>query len=561
MTLFQKMSQGLHLWLGAWAVVALLNAPVQAAGQRVALLIGNAAYQNEKPLRNPSNDVDLIARVLKDDLRFTQVIVRKNLGRRELADAIDQFTAAAKGADVAMVYYSGHGMQASGVNYLIPVDAQIKEAAHVKREGVSANELADALGESDARLALLVLDACRDSPYSLRTKSTAKGLARVPVQSGNLLVAYATQDGSTADDGKGANSPYAEALAGTLRKTDLRVLEVFDEVGARVRAATQQAQRPTRYGDLPVNVYLLGMAPTGAIQAVPLPLPAPVVDPEVEAWQIAQRANSAAAYQAYLGAYPLGRFIPAARVALAGLTAPSTQLVNALGGKRSINIAVATDFPPYGFVGTDLKPQGLDIDMANYIGAKLGVKVELVVVTSANRIPYLQTKKADLVISTLGKNAEREKVIDFTAAYSPFFQAVFAAKGTAVKGAADLAGKSVGVTRGAIEDLELTKIAPTSADIKRFEDNNATVSAFVSGQVQVIATGASVAGSMMARNPQLGTEYKFVLKDSPNFIGVGKGEVELRSKVNEIIATAKANGDLDRMSYKWLGRPTGELPN
>jgi polar amino acid transport system substrate-binding protein len=96
--------------------------------------------------------------------------------------------------------------------------------------------------------------------------------------------------------------------------------------------------------------------------------------------------------------------------------------------RSSINIAVPTDFPPYGFVGTDLKPQGLDVDMANYIGAKLGVKVELVPVTSANRIPYLQTKKADLVISTLGKNAEREKVIDFTAAYSPFFQAVFAAK-------------------------------------------------------------------------------------------------------------------------------------
>jgi polar amino acid transport system substrate-binding protein len=229
--------------------------------------------------------------------------------------------------------------------------------------------------------------------------------------------------------------------------------------------------------------------------------------------------------------------------------------------KKLINIAIPTDFPPYGFVGTDLKPQGLDIDMANYIGAKLGVKVELVPVTSANRIPYLQTKKADLVISTLGKNPEREKVIDFTAAYSPFFQAVFAPKTLAVKGAADLAGKTVGVTRGAIEDLELTKIAPPSADVKRFEDNNATVSAFVSGQVQVIATGASVAGNMMARNPALGTEYKFVLKDSPNFIGVSKGEDKLRLKVNEIIAAAKASGDIDKMAQKWLGRPAGELPN
>ena len=83
--------------------------------------------------------------------------------------------------------------------------------------------------------------------------------------------------------------------------------------------------------------------------------------------------------------------------------------------------------------------------------------------------------------------------------------------------------------------------------MKRFEDNNATVSAFVSGQMQVIATGASEAGSMMARNPQLGAEYKFVLKDSPNFIGVGKGEDKLRAKVNEIIAAAKSAGDLDKM--------------
>ncbi len=242
-------------------------------------------------------------------------------------------------------------------------------------------------------------------------------------------------------------------------------------------------------------------------------------------------------------------------------TAQAQAALDEVMARKAINIAIPTDFPPYGFVGTDLKPQGLDVDMANYIGGKLGVKVELVAVTSANRIPYLQTKKADLVISTLGKNAEREKVIDFSAAYSPFFQAVFAAKGVAIKGAADLAGKSIGVTRGAIEDMELSKIAPASADIKRFEDNNATVSAFVSGQVQAIATGASVAGNMMARNPQLGTEYKFVLKDSPNFIGLNKGEDKLRLKVNEILAAAKASGDLDKLAQKWLGRPVGDLPN
>ena len=256
--------------------------------------------------------------------------------------------------------------------------------------------------------------------------------------------------------------------------------------------------------------------------------------------------------------------LPLAVAATALLMASGAQAQTALDDvmkAKKITIAIPTDFPPYGFVGTDLKPQGLDIDMANYIATKLGVAIELAPVTSANRIAYLQTRKADLVISTLGKNPERMAVIDFTAGYSPFFQAVFAAKSANIKSFADLAGKSVGVTRGAIEDQELTKLAPAGTDIKRFEDNNATVSSFVAGQVQLIATGASVAGNMMAKNPQLNAEYKLLLKDSPNFIGVGKGEDKLRLKVNEIIASAKASGDLDKMAVKWLGRPAGDLPN
>ncbi len=118
----------------------------------------------------------------------------------------------------------------------------------------------------------------------------------------------------------------------------------------------------------------------------------------------------------------------------------------------------------------------------------------------------------------------------------------------------------MGVTRGAIEDQELTKLVPPTADVKRFEDNNTTVSSFVSGQEQLIATGASVAGNMMAKNPQLGAEYKLLLKDSPNFIGVGKGEDKLRLKVNDIIAEGKKSGDIDKMAVKWLGRPAGDLP-
>jgi polar amino acid transport system substrate-binding protein len=254
-------------------------------------------------------------------------------------------------------------------------------------------------------------------------------------------------------------------------------------------------------------------------------------------------------------------FSLAAVALLASAAAHAQTALDDILKSKTLKVAVPTDSAPYGYVGTDLKPIGLDIDMAHYIGKKLGVEVELVVVTSANRIPALQTRKADLVISTLGKNAEREKVIDFTVAYSPFFQAVFGPKTLTAKTFADLAGKTVGVTRGAMEDQELTKMAPATVEAKRFEDNNATIAAYSAGQVQFVALGASVAGNMMAKNPQLGTEYKLLLKDSPNFIGVAKGEDKLRTRVNEIIAEAKKSGDIDVMAKKWLGRPAGDLPN
>jgi polar amino acid transport system substrate-binding protein len=246
-------------------------------------------------------------------------------------------------------------------------------------------------------------------------------------------------------------------------------------------------------------------------------------------------------------------------LAAAGTAWAQTALDDVLKA-RTIRIAIPTDFPPYGSVGTDLAPQGLDIDMARYIAARLGVKAELLPVTTANRIPYLQTRKADLVISTLGRNPEREKVIDFTIAYSPFFIGVFGPKTIALKSPADLAGKSIAVTRGSVDDAELTKVAPPSTELRRFEDNNTTISAFVAGQTQLVATSAQVASAMMGKNPQLGAEYKFVLKDSPNFVGVAKGEDKLRARVDEILAEARKSGELDRLSVKWLGRPTGDLP-
>lgn len=223
--------------------------------------------------------------------------------------------------------------------------------------------------------------------------------------------------------------------------------------------------------------------------------------------------------------------------------------------KGVLRVAVPQDFPPFGSVTTDMTPQGLDIDVATLIAKKLGVKVELIPVTSANRIPYLQTKKVDLVISSMGKNPEREKVIDFSAAYAPFFNGVFGPADQKVAAPADLAGKTIGVTRGSVEDLELSKIAPESATIKRYEDNNGTISSFLSNQVQLVATGNVIAAAIIAKNPPKKPETKFLIKNSPCSIGLNKGEEKLLEKVNAIIAQAKKDGSLNALTEKWLGLP------
>jgi polar amino acid transport system substrate-binding protein len=220
--------------------------------------------------------------------------------------------------------------------------------------------------------------------------------------------------------------------------------------------------------------------------------------------------------------------------------------------RGTLKVAVPQDFPPFGSVGLDMAPQGYDIDVATLIAEKLGVKLELTPVTSANRIPYLQTGKVDLVISSLGKNPDREKVIDFSSAYAPFFNGVFAPDSVAVSKAEDLSGKTVGVTRGAVEDLELTKVAPADATIKRYEDNNGTISAFLSGQVQVVATGNVVAAAIIARNPPKKPMLKFLIKNSPCYIGFSKDQPALKAKLDDIIATAKTDGSLDAIAQKWL---------
>ena len=226
-----------------------------------------------------------------------------------------------------------------------------------------------------------------------------------------------------------------------------------------------------------------------------------------------------------------------------------------------VKIAVPESFAPFGSVGKTGEHEGYDVDVAKLIAKDLGVKLKIVPVVSKQRIPFLETDKVDLVISTMGANPSRAKSINFSSAYAPFYSGVFAPSSVKISSYADLDGLSIGVTGGTLEDLELTKMAPKGTKITRFGDNAATLSAIKSKQVQVLVAGNTVAASVTEANPDFDLERKFIIKDSPCFIGIKKGNEDLLRWVNVFILHKKLGGDLNKISLKWLGQDLPSLPS
>ena len=258
-------------------LLASKHTQAQPRGKRMALLIGNAKYAHEVSLRNPLNDVALLGKVFKDELRFDTVVTKENLTAVEMDKAIAAFVTSAKGEQVASLvfYFSGHGVMTSErENILLPVDANLGAFGPgiPEREIVRANTVREELKKMRANVTLLILDACRDRPGAVLTKGTTKGLAAV-VGGNKELIAYATEEGRTALDGLGTNSPYAEALAAAFRKTNLSVLQQFEDV-ADVVSSKVKDQSPTHFGNLRVATFLV--PPPAPVQAATTPSPAPL---------------------------------------------------------------------------------------------------------------------------------------------------------------------------------------------------------------------------------------------------------------------------------------------
>ncbi|WIM06174.1 MAG: caspase family protein [Candidatus Nitricoxidivorans perseverans] len=328
------MSDIFRAWI-ALAAAALSAAAIaeEAQERKVALVIGNAAYKGS-PLGNPVNDArDISARLSK--LGF-EVILKTDVGQREMSRAITQFGQKLKEGSTALVYYAGHGIQSRGRNYLVPLDAEIGQETSIRSEAIDVDQVLEQL--QPARVSVVILDACRNNPFERRFRGgPGGGLAQMDAPKGTLI-AYATAPGKVALDGEGRNGLYTSELIKALEEPGRRVEDVFKQVRNNVARQTDDRQIPWESSSLTGDLYFARPAggATAPAASVTAPAPAPAVDAsafELEFWRSVERDGRPEDYRAYLEKYPEGQFADLARIHLrhAGEAAKRPDAVYAAG--------------------------------------------------------------------------------------------------------------------------------------------------------------------------------------------------------------------------------------
>jgi TPR repeat protein len=265
------------LWLVLLVSIVLAAASVparaeDAAASRLALVVGNSSYDNLPGLKNAASDAALIRKSLAKvgfDVQFV-----KDAGLDQFGKALDAFAARVKPGSVVVVYYVGHGVQVNGENYLVPVDARLKDAVDLPKVTMGAQTILDRLAEAGASTVIFILDACRDNPFvdakspNANADTIMPGLARISSQAAGTLIAFSTSPGSVAHDGAGDNGPYATALSEELTQPGLSIEQVFRETRARVVVMTGGDQVPWESSSLLQDI-VLQPKPGGAVAIVP----------------------------------------------------------------------------------------------------------------------------------------------------------------------------------------------------------------------------------------------------------------------------------------------------
>lgn len=308
------------------ALIFSISTDAAWAGKRVALVIGVSAYKQVPQLTNPARDADAMTALFKK-AGFDTVDNRRDLGISELRRAIRDFSATSQDADVAVVYYAGHGIEVDGANYLVPADARLASDFDIEDETISLDRVMRAL-DGARRLKLVILDACRDNPFATSMKRTVasraigRGLAKVEPSMSDTLIAFAAKAGAVASDGDGQNSPFATALVRNIAEPGLDLRIAFGRVRDEVLKATGNRQEPFVYGSLGGDTVAL----------VPR-----LADPEAEArvdYELAAQVGTRETWDSFLAKHPTGFFANLARGQNSKLEAAQQSRAKADDAKR-----------------------------------------------------------------------------------------------------------------------------------------------------------------------------------------------------------------------------------
>ena len=237
----------------------------------------------------------------------------------------------------------------------------------------------------------------------------------------------------------------------------------------------------------------------------------------------------------------------------------SAQTVDEIVKRGELVVAIDLTNAPWGFLDAKQEPDGFDPAFAKLIADRMGVKLHIERVTSPTRIPFLQSGRADMIISTLSVTAERSKQVWFSSPYAPNPLILIAPKDKTYRSYADLKGARVAVPRGSPQDLTVTKMAP-DAVIMRFDDDASVQQALMSGQADLLGGGILVPATLNKMNPGKDYESKIVLNDLFMSMAVRKGASDLLQFLNIQIFLAKQSGELDQLTRQYLGVPVGNLP-
>lgn len=237
--------------------------------------------------------------------------------------------------------------------------------------------------------------------------------------------------------------------------------------------------------------------------------------------------------------------------ACGGLSTANANTLAQVMEQKVLRVAIDLNAPPYGMKDDTMKEVGSDVETANLIADGLGVKLQLVPTTQANRIPFLLTNKADVVISSLSITEERAKVVDFSIPYADNKAVVAVPKDSPIKEMKDLVGKTVVTARGTTNDQQVTKQAPPGTNIVRFENDATAITAITSGQSSIFATAPSIIGSLNKKYPSKALDIRIVMSSAKLAIGVAKNNPELKEKMNELIRANLKNGKLNAIYKKY----------